>query len=546
MSELWIIEAPGKAKTLVGILTGLGREAKVQATKGHILTMPDRLSPVGMDAKLHEFLREPRDIELVKRIRDAAREASAIFIATDADQEGDVIAWDVAELISDISTTALRVRLCGMDDESIVDAVAIATNVRKQDAIPGRTRAIVDRLIGAAYSGSGVAVGRVGTALLGLVASVKPSILRLNLSAAAKDGGRPWIAQADVKPPLTAEIARRLAEVGFPAMDMASSSEFTASPAHMGDIMVNAADKLDISPAETARAMQRTYEAGWLSYPRAGSRGMSKSVARKMQKVFEKAGYRFDPTKTPEKSGGEPHDAPYPIGTVDISRDPKKLGHDEGVRTMIARDLVRVGQVHVKQVPATARIAAFLLSKGFSEDVANLVANLDWRREQGPRFPGQESWGKSEVISRRPDAVLLEAVIAAGLGKPSTWANHVEGFLSRGLVDANLQLTTKGKTWVAESPPELLDPRLSVAIERACERLSAAGPPSTDREPWEALAERIVGALPPEVGDRVRALVASEPLRARRDFKALAEPGIDFTALRPPPQEIHGYAPPDV
>ena len=544
MAELWVIEAPGKARTLEGILAAAGVEAKVQATKGHLLSMPDRLTPLGIDRNLHEFAREPRDVEIVRRIREMAREADHVVVATDADQEGDVIAWDVAEIISDIHPSPARVRLKGMDAESVREAIEAATPVSKADAVAGRTRAIVDRLIGAAFSGGGVAVGRVGTALLGLVDQDRPSVLRLRLSAPAKDGGRPWLAECDVKAPLDEAVAARLVSMALPALDAGSSEPFTAAPGHMGDIMVRAAEQLDLSPAETAKAMQRTYESGRLSYPRASSRGMSRAAALKMRRLLDKANARFNEAAVADKAPNEVHDAPHPIGQVDISLDPRKMGADEGVRAMIARDLVRTGQQHVRQRAVGARIEAFLKAEGFSPEVAAHVAGLDWRRDQGPRFPGQESWPVSEVVRRRPDAVLLEAAVEAGLGRPSTWANHVESFMARGLVDDDLKLTAKGRAWVANSPRELLNPKLSAAIEKACEKAGPSMFQQPGREPWEALAARIVGALPPNLGQAVSRAADAEPPRPRRDFRALAEPGIDLSAL-PAPAPLPAYLPPD-
>lgn len=538
MSELWIIEAPGKAHTLESLLAKLGFDAKVQATKGHFLSMPKSLSPLGIDSRLHEFLRAPRDMDLYLRVRSMAKEASRVIIATDADDEGDVIGWDVAEAVSDIHPAQVRVRLKGMDEESIREAVVDAGPVRRDDAVPGRTRAIIDRMIGAAFSANGVGVGRVRMAMLGVIARDKPTVWRLKLSAPAKDGGRPWLAECDIKEPLTRELADRLARLTFPALDMASSSSFTAPPQHMGDIMVRAADRLDMPPAETARSMQRSYESGRLSYPRAGSRGMSRSAARRVRKALEKAGFKFDAEAVKEKSEGEVHDAPHPIGAVNASFDPRKLGADEGVRAMIARGLVRTGQVHARERPGVARLEAFLIREGFQPAVAKHVAGLDWRREQGPRYPDQESWGRSEVVARRPDAVLLEAMLETGLGRPSTWATHVESFLQHGLVDEDINLTAKGEAWMAASPPELLDPRLSVAIEKACGRTFPAMFADGSREPWEALAEKIVRALPPALQQPMLAAVAAEHAWPRQDFRALAEPGIDFAAL----QQTHAPA----
>jgi DNA topoisomerase-1 len=456
MSELWIIEAPGKAKILQAILVKLGLDAVVQATRGHFMSMPPGLVPIGIDSRLHEHLRAPPDLDLVKRIRDMARESSKVVVATDADVEGDVIAWDVAVLISDIQPDPVRVKLRGFDDDSVKEAISLAGPVRKEDAIAGRTRAIIDRLIGAVYTTENVTVGRVSTAILGVIQRDTPSVWQMNLSAPAKDGGRPWLASCAVKAPLTKALADRLAGVALPAMDArAAPVSLVYKPGNMGDIMVRASDELGLKPTQTAAAMQKSYESGMMSYPRAGSRGVSKVAAKRMRNVLIKAGYKFSEDAVAGKDGDDVHDAPHPIGGINVTLDPKKLGDIEGVRTLIARDLVKTGQRHTRENPITARLQAFLIQLGFPEDVARMVAGLDWHRDQGPRFPGQEAWGVSEVVRRPAEAVLLESVMAAGLGRPSTLANHVDKFLSRGLVDAQMNLTAKGRNWIEASPASL-------------------------------------------------------------------------------------------
>ena len=539
MSELWIIEATAKANTLQAALARVGLDAKVQATKGHFLSMPKSLMPLGIDNRLHDYMRVPENMDLYKRLRDMAKEADRVVIATDADAEGDVIAWDAAVAVSDIHPNPVRVKLRGIDDESVREALGEIGPVLKEDAVPGRTRAIIDRLIASTFSHSGIGVGRVRMGMLGVIAKNAPTVHRLNLSAPAADGGRPWLASVDIKSPLTREIADKLARTALPALDMRASSQFSAPPGHMGDIMIRAAERLDISPKETAKAMQNSYETGRLSYPRAGSRGMSRGAARKMRKVLEKAGFRFDDAAVKAKAETEVHDAPYPLGAVNMALDPRKLGDDEGVRIMIARDLVRTGQVHTKQVAATDKLERHLVSEGFTQEIASLVAKLDWRREQGPRYPDQESWAKSEIVTRRADAVLLEAMLETGLGRPSTWANHVEKFLELGLVDAELHLTAKGKAWMEASPQELLDPRVSVAIEKACERVHPALFADETREPWEALAEKIVKALPAALQEPMATMLAQQDAKPRQDFRALVEPGLDFSILQAAPTNAY-------
>lgn len=531
MHDLFVIEAPGKAKQLEELLAKIGIEARVQATKGHLYSMPAGLQPLGIDSSFREFGRALINPEIGARIRDEASAAGAVYIATDADQEGDVIAWDVAELVQDIVPNPLRVRLRGMDLDSIREAIDGATAVSKVDAVPGRTRAIVDRMIGSVFSNGGVPVGRIQSALLGVIRDEQPVTERLRLVAPAKDGGRPWTAECDVKSPITPKAAKDLLAVRFPQLDKAAGAQSQpASPGHTGDIMVRAGDELDMSPKEASVSLQKLYEAGEMSYPRAGSRGMSKSVMRKLARVFRSAGYEFDEERPPEKKAGDVHDAPYPIGAVQVQHDPRKAGNDQGLRILVARDLVKTGMTHLVETGVGAAAAAHLKKLKFADDVCEFVGKLEWRREIGPRYPGQESWPKSKIMERRADTVLLESAVSKGLGRPSTWANHIEKFMQRGLVDDALSLTSKGRAWISKTPSMLLNPQIAAAIEAACDRTVAGMMDDPDREPWEILSEKIVSVLPQEISRPLLSSVASEPPHPKADPLAPFEQKIDRSA----------------
>lgn len=505
MKRLFVIEAPGKVKTFEAMLKKIGVDCVVKATKGHLFSFPEKLETLGIDKDFSEVERKPISIPIVSMLRQAASQVEQIIIATDADTEGDVIAWDVHELLKDVCPDLMRMRLKGMDEISVKECLENIEPIKQADAIPGRTRAIIDRIIGYSFSKNGVGVGRILTALLGVVANQNLSTDRLRLCAPAKDGGRPWVAHVDVVPPLNSRLSDRLSKLSFPALDIKSSASFSTPPMHMGDVMIKAGDELGMTPKETAASMQKIYEAGRLSYPRSGSRGMSKGAQRRLEQMIKNSGFKGASDTVAEKKTEDTHDAPYPIGSVDVSKDPRKLGDDEGVRTLIARNLVKSSQTHTKQTAVSQKVIFEYLQKlGFPRNVCEHIAALEWTREIGPRYPGQESWSHSGIESRMPETVLLEQAVKLGLGKPSTWANHIDGFIQKGLVNDDLSLTEKGQRWVAESPQALLDPRIAIAVEKACERILPGMMDSLDREPWSILAERIVSALPDEIKDTMK------------------------------------------
>ena len=98
MATLIIVESPAKAKTIKGFL---GRNYTVKASLGHVRDLPR--SKFGIDLE-NNF--EPRYITIrgkgpvLKELREAAKKADRILLATDPDREGEAIAWHLAEALN--------------------------------------------------------------------------------------------------------------------------------------------------------------------------------------------------------------------------------------------------------------------------------------------------------------------------------------------------------------------------------------------------------------------------------------------------------------
>src|SRR5215210_7713406 len=92
---LVIVESPTKAKT-IGKYLGSGYDVK--ATVGHLRDLPTR--ELGVDVE-NNF--EPKYVTIkgktktLSELKKAAKAASAIYLATDPDREGEAIAWHVAD-----------------------------------------------------------------------------------------------------------------------------------------------------------------------------------------------------------------------------------------------------------------------------------------------------------------------------------------------------------------------------------------------------------------------------------------------------------------
>src|ERR1700693_5454041 len=95
--SLVVVESPAKAKT---INKYLGRDYKVIASMGHIRDLPK--SKLGVDVEA-DFAEQYESIasrkKVIKELKDAAKDATDIYVATDPDREGEAIGWHIAHEI---------------------------------------------------------------------------------------------------------------------------------------------------------------------------------------------------------------------------------------------------------------------------------------------------------------------------------------------------------------------------------------------------------------------------------------------------------------
>ena len=92
---LVVVESPAKAKT---INKYLGRDYTVIASMGHIRDLPK--SKLGVDVdndfeETYESLLSRKKV--IKELKDAAKDASDIYVATDPDREGEAIGWHITQ-----------------------------------------------------------------------------------------------------------------------------------------------------------------------------------------------------------------------------------------------------------------------------------------------------------------------------------------------------------------------------------------------------------------------------------------------------------------
>ena len=93
--NLVIVESPAKAKTIEKFL---GKDFQVESSYGHIADLPSKELGVNVDGDFKpKYIVSSDKKAIVKKLKDLAKKADTVWLASDEDREGEAIAWHLAE-----------------------------------------------------------------------------------------------------------------------------------------------------------------------------------------------------------------------------------------------------------------------------------------------------------------------------------------------------------------------------------------------------------------------------------------------------------------
>jgi DNA topoisomerase-1 len=173
--SLVVVESPAKAKT---INKYLGRNYKVVASMGHVRDLPKSKLGVDIDDGFepsYEVIASRKKV--LKELKDAAKDAETIFVATDPDREGEAIGWHLAEELGTGNRKKIRRLMFNeITKKGVLAALDHPTEINKQMVDAQQARRVLDRLVGYKISPllwdkvrRGLSAGRVQSVALKLV-----------------------------------------------------------------------------------------------------------------------------------------------------------------------------------------------------------------------------------------------------------------------------------------------------------------------------------------------------------------------------------------
>ena len=171
---LVVVESPTKARTLKKLLN---RKYDVVASMGHVKDLPR--SQLGVDVK-NGF--EPKYIvikgkgSILKELKEAAKAASAVYMATDPDREGEAISWHLSDALRPVNPEIKRIEFHEVTKEAVLSALEHPREIDLNLVNAQQARRILDRLVGYKLSPllwrkirGGLSAGRVQSVAVRLV-----------------------------------------------------------------------------------------------------------------------------------------------------------------------------------------------------------------------------------------------------------------------------------------------------------------------------------------------------------------------------------------
>jgi DNA topoisomerase-1 len=490
--SLVIVESPAKARTIARFL---GRNYVVKASMGHVRDLPK--SQFGIDIE-NNF--EPKYITIrgkgpvLKELRDAARKADRVLVATDPDREGEAIAWHLAHAL-DVQEDNCRIEFREITKDAVKQSIKNPRPISQDLVDAQQARRVLDRIVGYQLSPllwakikPGLSAGRVQSVAVRIIVDRQREI----------DAFVPeeyWTITAQLltarEEPFTAKLSRYQGKkidlpneesalkvktdiTGLPwvvkAVQRRERKRNPAPPFTTSTMQQEAARKLGFTAKKTMQVAQQLYEGldvgdegtvGLITYMRTDATRVSNEALSAVRKLIEgEYGKDYVPAKprtfTAKKGAQEAHEAIRPTA---VERTPayvqKYLSRDQfrlykliwerfvasqmasAVLDVVAVDLA-VGEYEFRANGSTIKFPGFLkLYEEGKDDGEN--------GEQGMLPPMQEGEQASLVDlnldqhftqppPRFTEAMLVKTLEELGIGRPSTYAPIIDTIVRRGYV----------------------------------------------------------------------------------------------------------------
>jgi DNA topoisomerase-1 len=301
--SLIIVESPSKCAKIAGYM-GFGY--KVLASLGHIRHLKEDLDAVGLERDFEakwESMKEKA--QSIQKLKDAAKQAHTIYLASDDDREGELIAYSVCILLKLNPETTKRIVFHEITESAVKNAIANPRHLDMSKVQAAEARAILDMMVGFTISpllwksvGPALSAGRCQTPALRLVVEKEKDVQNFKSESSWKIHGT-WTSLNQSGPAFQAHLTDELQDEDSAMAlleTMRDSRQATVLksettnwsyspplPLITSTLQQQASSLMRSKPKETMSAAQKLYEAGHITYMRTDKAVLSEEATKEAQ-----------------------------------------------------------------------------------------------------------------------------------------------------------------------------------------------------------------------------------------------------------------------
>lgn len=474
--NLVIVESPAKAKTIEKYL---GKDFVVASSFGHIADLPSKELGIDVTGTFKPKYQVSSDKKaVVKKLKDLAKKAEVVWLASDEDREGEAIAWHLSETLKLDKDRTKRIVFHEITKSAIEKAVKHPRDIDYNLVDAQQARRVLDRIVGYELSPvlwrkikTGLSAGRVQSVSVRLIVEREREILKFNPESFFRieaefvtPSNKKFKAKLN-KTFDTLESAKHFleqntnAEFSVKVLDKKPAKKSPAPPFTTSTLQQEAARKLYFSVSKTMNMAQRLYEAGLITYMRTDSVNLSvearKTAEKEIANAFGEAYSTPRNFKGKSKGAQEAHEAIRPTDfsrhSVNVDRDQARL-YDLIWKRAIASQMsdANLERTNVK-IAANTHAELFTANGEVVKFDGFLKVYLEGNDEEGTEQQGMlpalnlsdpiayNSVSAIQRFTRPPyrftEASLVKKLEELGIGRPSTYAPTISTIFNRKYVE---------------------------------------------------------------------------------------------------------------
>ena len=380
--NLVIVESPAKAKTIEKFL---GSDYKVMSSYGHIRDLKKKEISIDKDTLQPAYVIPKDKEELVKKLRESAKKAHKVWLASDEDREGEAISWHLCEVLGLDEASTNRIVFHEITKPAILAAIEHPRHLDMNLVNAQQARRVLDRIVGFKLSPvlwrkvkPALSAGRVQSVAVRLIVEREREIqqfksepyYRINAIFAITNADG---SQSEVKAELDKRFATHDEALAF--LDKCKKAEhqvesvskkplkrMPAPPFTTSTLQQEAARKLGFSVSQTMMVAQRLYENGLITYMRTDSVNLSNlAIGTAKEEITKLYGEEYSQPHnfhTHSKGAQEAHEAIRPTyisnTTIDGTAQEKRLYDLIWKRTVASQ----MADAQIEKTTVTIRISA--------------------------------------------------------------------------------------------------------------------------------------------------------------------------------------------